>query len=67
MEYQSIVYLILNVKGLGAGLRKILILIKVQRLSRKRVHLSKVTPQVAGTSLKTLVNIYTLSDEHFED
>ena len=27
----------------------------------------KVTPQVAGTSLKTLVNIYTLSDEHFED
>lgn len=41
MEYQSIVYLILNVKGLGAGLRKILILIKVQRLSQKRVHLSK--------------------------
>lgn len=27
----------------------------------------KVTPQVASTSLKTLVNIYTLSDEHFED
>lgn len=27
----------------------------------------KVTPQVAGVSLKTLVNIYTLTDEHFED
>lgn len=27
----------------------------------------KVTPQVAGSSLKTLVNIYTLTDEHFED
>ena len=27
----------------------------------------KVTPQTAGVSLKTLVNIYTLHDEHFED
>ena len=27
----------------------------------------KVTPQTAGTSIKTLVNIYTLHDEHFED
>ena len=27
----------------------------------------KVTPQSAGASLKTLVNIYTMSDEHFED
>ncbi len=27
----------------------------------------KVTPQTAGVSLKTLVNIYTVSDEHFED
>lgn len=27
----------------------------------------KVTPQTAGISLKTLVNIYTLHDEHFED
>lgn len=27
----------------------------------------KVTPQATGTSLKTLVNIYTLHDEHFED
>lgn len=27
----------------------------------------KVTPQSQGNALKTLVNIYTLSDEHFED
>ena len=27
----------------------------------------KVTPQATGVSLKTLVNIYTLHDEHFED
>ena len=27
----------------------------------------KVTPQPTGVSLKTLVNIYTLHDEHFED
>ena len=27
----------------------------------------KVTPQAMGTSLKTLVNIYTLHNEHFED
>lgn len=27
----------------------------------------KVNPQAAGVSLKTLVNIYTLHDEHFED
>ena len=27
----------------------------------------KVTPQTAGVSLKTLVNNYTVSDEHFED
>ena len=27
----------------------------------------KVTPQATGASLKTLVNIYTLHDEHFED
>lgn len=27
----------------------------------------KVTPQPQGVSLKQLVNIYTLSDEHFED
>lgn len=27
----------------------------------------KVSPQAQGTSLKTLVNIYTLHDEHFED
>ena len=27
----------------------------------------KVTPQPTGSSLKTLVNIYTLHDEHFED
>lgn len=27
----------------------------------------KVTPQLHGASLKTLVNIITLSDEHFED
>lgn len=27
----------------------------------------KVTPQPQGASLKSLVNIYTLSDEHFED
>ena len=27
----------------------------------------KVTPQTTGVSLKTLVNIYTLHDEHFED
>ena len=26
-----------------------------------------VTPQAQGTSIKKLVNIYTLSDEHFED
>ena len=27
----------------------------------------KVTPQPQGPSIKTLVNIYTLTDEHFED
>ena len=27
----------------------------------------KVTPQPQGASIKTLVNIYTLTDEHFED
>lgn len=27
----------------------------------------KVSPQTAGVSMKTLVNIYTLHDEHFED
>ena len=27
----------------------------------------KVTPQSAGPAVKTLVNIYTMSDEHFED
>lgn len=27
----------------------------------------KVTPQSQGSSIKSLVNIYTLSDEHFED
>ena len=27
----------------------------------------KVTPQTAGVSIKTLVNIYTLHNEHFED
>ena len=27
----------------------------------------KVTPQAQGTSIKSLVNIYVLSDEHFED
>lgn len=27
----------------------------------------KVTPQPQGTSIKSLVNIYTLTDEHFED
>ena len=27
----------------------------------------KVTPQPQGSSIKTLVNIYTISDEHFED
>lgn len=27
----------------------------------------KVSPQSAGVSIKTLVNIYTLHDEHFED
>ena len=27
----------------------------------------KVTPQPQGSTLKSLVNIYTLSDEHFED
>ena len=27
----------------------------------------KVTPQPQGSSIKTLVNIYALSDEHFED
>lgn len=27
----------------------------------------KVTPQSQGVSIKSLVNIYTLSDEHFED
>lgn len=27
----------------------------------------KVTPQPQGTAIKTLVNIYTLTDEHFED
>jgi hypothetical protein len=27
----------------------------------------KVTPQSQGGSLKSLVNIYTLTDEHFED
>ena len=27
----------------------------------------KVTPQSAGPAIKSLVNIYTLSDEHFED
>ena len=27
----------------------------------------KVTPQPQGTSIKTLVNIYTFTDEHFED
>jgi hypothetical protein len=27
----------------------------------------KVTPQAGGASLKTLVNMYTMSDEHFED
>ncbi|MDD7754575.1 MAG: hypothetical protein PUJ51_08710 [Clostridiales bacterium] len=27
----------------------------------------KVTPQSQGGSIKSLVNIYTLSDEHFED
>lgn len=27
----------------------------------------KVTPQSAGASIKTLVNIFTMSDEHFED
>jgi hypothetical protein len=26
-----------------------------------------VTPQSQGGSIKSLVNIYTLSDEHFED
>lgn len=41
MEYQNIVFLILNAKDLGLGLRKVLILIRVQRLSRKGVHLSK--------------------------
>ena len=27
----------------------------------------KVTPQTQGPAIKTLVNIYTISDEHFED
>ena len=27
----------------------------------------KVTPQTQGAAIKTLVNIYTLTDEHFED
>lgn len=27
----------------------------------------KVTPQVNGSSVKTLVNLFTLTDEHFED
>ena len=27
----------------------------------------KVTPQSQGPSIKSLVNIYTVSDEHFED
>jgi hypothetical protein len=27
----------------------------------------KCTPQPQGSSIKSLVNIYTLSDEHFED
>jgi hypothetical protein len=27
----------------------------------------KVTPQVYGEAFKSLVNIYTFSDEHFED
>ena len=27
----------------------------------------KVTPQSQGTSIKSLVNIYTMQDEHFED
>ena len=27
----------------------------------------KVTPQVVGEAIKSLVNIYTLTDEHFED
>ena len=27
----------------------------------------KVTPQAAGPSIKTLVNIYTMNDTHFED
>jgi hypothetical protein len=27
----------------------------------------KVTPQSQGSSIKSLVNIYTLTDEHFED
>jgi hypothetical protein len=27
----------------------------------------KVTPQSQGAAIKTLVNIYTLTDEHFED
>jgi hypothetical protein len=27
----------------------------------------KVTPQSTGTSIKSLVNIYTFDDEHFED
>jgi hypothetical protein len=49
MEYQSIVFLILNAKDLGLGLRKILILIRVQRLSREGVHSSewkKETPEM---------------------
>lgn len=27
----------------------------------------KVTPQPSGLSMKTLVNLYTLEDDHFED
>jgi len=27
----------------------------------------KVTPQVVGEAYKSLVNLYTFSDEHFED
>ena len=27
----------------------------------------KVTPQPQGAAIKSLVNIYTLTDEHFED
>ena len=31
------------------------------------VCITKVTPQVQGTSLKTLVNLYSYEDEHFEN